>query len=107
MSTLPRGKGNILSCLQIAEASLAFSAYFITESITSHPQTMLSFISSSLTQQHIWDLNKPPLSYKEAMTHPDSDLWKIALNVELRNFVDKEVIKECMLSFGKKAIGSY
>ncbi|SJL16752.1 uncharacterized protein ARMOST_20281 [Armillaria ostoyae] len=112
--------GNILPRLQTDDAAAAFAAYFFAESITSdldspqtsesiissNPHAMLSYHASRHLKPKVWDLTKPPLTYKEAMSRPDHDLWQVAIEAEYKNLVDQDVIEECSLPKGKKAIGS-
>ncbi len=113
--------GTILPRLQTAEAFAALTGFFRAEEITSElvplqnfesvvssqPRCMLSFHDRGrLPSTRDWDLNKPPLTFKEAMARPDSDLWKVAIDAEHANLVNQNVISQCYLPPGKKAIGA-
>ncbi len=56
----------------------------------------------------VWDLSKPPGTYQEAMSRPDKDAWRVAMDTEKNAMEDLGVFDPApvlALPKGKIAIG--
>ncbi|RDB27573.1 Retrovirus-related Pol polyprotein from transposon TNT 1-94 [Hypsizygus marmoreus] len=52
-----------------------------------------------------FDLTKPPDNYAQAMSHPDSAVWRSAMQREYDSLQERGVFKPTLLPKGRKAIG--
>jgi hypothetical protein len=56
-------------------------------------------------RNHRYDLNKPPNSYHEAITRPDSTVWFAAMKREFDSLETRKAFERTTLPPGRKAIG--
>ncbi|PPR03071.1 hypothetical protein CVT24_012432 [Panaeolus cyanescens] len=60
---------------------------------------------SAFRQTHDYDLSKPPSSYEEATSHPDSAICIAAMKREIESLLARGAFKPIFLPDGRKAIG--
>ena len=66
---------------------------------------LVSLNSQCFTRSHVFDLSKAPEYYHEAVSHPDADVWKVAMQRELTSLEDRHAFERTTLPQGQKAIG--
>ena len=66
---------------------------------------LASLDSHRFTRPCVFDLSKAPESYYEAISHPDADVWKAAMQRELTSLEDRHAFERTTLPHGRKAIG--
>jgi hypothetical protein len=59
---------------------------------------------ASLPSPSHLDLNKSPVSYAEACTHPDSSVWRVAMDREIASLREMDAFGETALPPGKKPL---
>jgi len=66
---------------------------------------LTSLDSQCFTCLHIFDLSKAPESYYETIAQPDADVWKAAMQRELRSLEDRHTFERTTIPQGWKATG--
>ena len=66
---------------------------------------LASLNSQCFTRPCVFDLSKAPESYYEAISRPDADVWKAAMQRELTSLEDRHAFERTTLPHGRKAIG--
>ena len=65
---------------------------------------LASLDSQRFTCPRVFDLSKAPESYYEAISCPDADVWKAAMQRELTSLEDRHAFERTTLPHGRKAI---
>ena len=66
---------------------------------------LASLDAQRFPRPRVFDLSKAPESYYEAISCPDADVWKAAMQRELTSLEDRHAFERTTLLQGRKAIG--